>query len=610
MMQGLWCGTLRTTMSKTFQYTYQGVSAQSIQKMRDGYEKERVLPNAIFEYLIKAEIPHDAVQDFLAPVYDHISDPYLLDDMEKAVGRILKSFNKKEKILIYADYDADGIPGAVLLSEFFHEIGYGEYVDVYIPHRHSEGYGFHAHVLEYAQEKDIGLIITIDVGSTEVATVKLFQDANIDVIITDHHEIPEQMPGAFALVNPKRGNYPDPMICGAAVAWQLVRALLTKMREFESSLPEYITIPVEGWEKWQLDLVGIATLSDMVPLHKENRIFAWYGMYVLSKTRRKSLQMLSAALRLPLVHMTPKDVVFSITPLINAASRMDHPMQAFTLLSSKDPVVIQTQIKHLQSINRKRKTVVAQIMKHVHSMMSDREETSSVIVVGDRSWNLGVVGLIASKITEFYNAHAFVWGEHDKNTLKGSCRSSTDDISVYAMMKEASDAFIHYGGHDAAGGFALDPRNVHDLEKKLNAAYQIQKTTLEKTSDTTKEKKKAVDLMPRINDLMPSFFQKLSVLGPHGAAHPDPRVAIHGEVSGISTFGKENQHLTIIVRDEMGNTIKGIKFYTDINDFSVKPESGRPMYMIGALEVSRFAGRLEYRMMIEDFVRAVEILEK
>jgi single-stranded-DNA-specific exonuclease len=226
----------------------------------------------------------ERAEKFLNPNYDtDLHDPFLLTDMEKAVERILRAIRENEHIVVYTDYDCDGIPGGVILHDFFTAIGYSNFEN-YIPHRHHEGYGFNARTVPQFVERDAKLIITVDCGITDHEAAEKARDVGIDVIITDHHEPSETLPPAYAVVNPKRDDaYPFKGICGSGVAFKLAQATLTRGRAQGT-----ITLK-EGMEKWWLDMVGLATVADMVPLTDENRVLATYGLNVLRKSQRPGL---------------------------------------------------------------------------------------------------------------------------------------------------------------------------------------------------------------------------------------------------------------------------------------------------------------------------------
>jgi single-stranded-DNA-specific exonuclease len=365
------------------------------------------MPNhtELLELLLKNRgIAPEDKEKFLNPIYEkHLNDPYLMKDMERAAVRIFESIEAKEKIVVYSDYDCDGIPAAVIMHDFFTKIGY-ENFSIYIPDRHDEGYGLHTDAITEFIATEVKLLITFDLGITAISEVAQAQASGIDVIITDHH-LPAQagLPHAFAIINPKQEDcqYPDKMLCGAGLAFKLVQALILKYGEyFKISL---------GWEKWLLDMAGLATLADQVPLVGENRVLAYYGLKVLQKARRPGLAELFRKAGVDISRLNEEDVTFTLAPRLNAASRMDNPMRAFEVLATTDAIEAKTLADHLAKINDERKLIVAHIMKDVKKTLSKRED-KSIIVIGNPSWKVGVLGLVASKVAEEYKKPAFVWG--------------------------------------------------------------------------------------------------------------------------------------------------------------------------------------------------------
>src|SRR3989344_5799064 len=273
------------------------------------------------------------VERFLNPDYERDThSPLLLEGMERAVARVLSAIAQNERIAVYADFDCDGIPGAALLSDFFNKIGYSNF-EVYLPHRDKEWYGFHLEAISALAERGVKLIITVDVGTTAVEAVCFAKEKGVDVVVTDHHEIVGELPNAFAILNPKLGEYPFRDLCGAATAFKLVQATLIEGKK--RGLDAFTKIP-DGWEKWLLDLVAIATIADLVSLFGENRVLAHFGLRVLRKSPRSGLIALCNRLRLRRSELTEEDIAFSIAPRINAASRMDDPDLAFRLLVTSD----------------------------------------------------------------------------------------------------------------------------------------------------------------------------------------------------------------------------------------------------------------------------------
>ncbi|OGI45467.1 single-stranded-DNA-specific exonuclease RecJ, partial [Candidatus Nomurabacteria bacterium GWB1_40_6] len=406
---------------------------------------------------------------FLNPVYERdFHDPFLMKDMERACIRIFEAMEAGEKIVIYADYDCDGIPGAVILNDLFKLTDYKNY-EVYIPQRNSEGYGLNLDAIKEFVKTGVKLLITIDLGITAVAEVAQAKVDGIDTIITDHH-LPRpasagltsfDLPRAYAILNPKVDEYPEKMLCGAGVTFKLAQGFINKYGE-------YFKIK-EGAEKWMLDMAGLATLSDMVPLTGENRAMVYFGMKVLKKSPRPGLQKLLAKMKIDQKYLSEDDIGFMIAPRLNAASRMDDPMRAFELLATGDEIEAGVLADHLSKINDERKTIVTSIMREVNKKLETYEH-GEVIVIGKPEWRVGILGLIASKISDTYNKPVFVWGKDENDYIKGSCRSN-GSVSVVELMTETRESFIDFGGHELAGGFTVHNEKIHFLEEALSASF-------------------------------------------------------------------------------------------------------------------------------------------
>lgn len=531
----------------------------------------------------------ELVHRFLNPNYDtHIHDPFLMADMEKAVERILRAIEQKEKILIYSDYDADGIPGGVLLREFFESAGHSE-IENYIPHRHDEGYGFHLEAIEGFLTDGIGLIITVDCGIADGDSVKRAQDAGIDVIITDHHEQVGELPSAYAVLDPKRSGcqYPDKNLCGSGVAFKLVQGLLKRKALLK-----------EGQEKWLLDLVGIATLSDMVPLVGENRVFAHYGLHVLRKSRRKGLQEMWSKLRVKQRTLSEDDIGFSLAPRINAASRMGHPMDGFKLLYTKNAEEAAHTAHYLNKINDERKGVVAAVVKEIKKHLRERqkrEELPRVLVFGNPDWKPALLGLAANSIAEDVGRCVFVWGRNGDALLKGSCRSD-GTTNLVGLMELAKNEFLQFGGHKFAGGFSVSHEKVHTLEEKLNEYYL-------KAASGEQDEQVWIDAEISLEDVNEKLYSDISQLSPFGVGNEKPVFLIRGvKVAGIKAFGKQTNHIEVTLESEWGKKVKGIRFFTKPENFTVVPEVGQRVNVVANLEKSAFGYKSEMRLRIIDII--------
>ncbi len=527
----------------------------------------------------------DEAEVFLKPNYErHSHDPLLMKGMTAAVERILQAVERNERILIYSDYDADGIPAAVVLTDLFRAINYTNF-EVYIPHRHTEGYGLHLEAIETFPARGIKLIITLDCGIVDHAEVAHAQKLGIDVIVTDHRLPGEILPKAYAVINSKQSDceYPEKMLCGAAVGYKLTLALLAKNR-FGLAV---------GKEKWWLDMVGIATLSDMVPLVGENRVLAHYGLKVLRKSPRLGLARLLRLIRVDQKNLTEDDVGFMITPRINAASRMGTPLDAYELLSATDEAEAGRLAQHLEEINQERKTRVAVLVKEVKKHVAAREITD-VIVAGNPDWRPALLGLVASSIAEEYNRPVFLWGREEGQEIKGSCRSD-GSVDVVKLMSEAAGTFSQFGGHKMAGGFAVSSEHIHALETELLNAYS-------KVKESTAVEEEFIDTILSIDDVTEKTYNDIEQLGPFGVGNAKPLFLIKNQlIAETRSFGKRQEHLELLLPNSRQKMIKAIAFFAEPQSFTVQPKKSKTVDILATMEKS-FFGRPEIRLRIVDIL--------
>ena len=536
------------------------------------------------------------VEKFLKPDFVRdIHDPFLLNDMEKGVARLFDAMENGQRIAIYADFDCDGIPGASVLSDFFQKIGYTN-MEVYIPHRDREGYGFHIEAINALKARDVRVIITVDVGTVAHAGVNHAQSLGIDVIVTDHHEIYADKPNAFALINPKLDPYPFPNLCGAGVAWKLVCAMLIEGRE--RKLLEFLSIP-EGWEKWLLDLVAIATVADMVPLVGENRALAHFGLTVLRKSPRLGLRELCANARIPQATVTEDDIGFTFAPRINAASRMDAPEIALKLLTTKDRTEAEECAKLLESLNRKRKTVVGVIVREAKLRAKKRfNENDRVVVLGDPDWKPALLGLAANSIMGDRGGVVVLWGRDANGNLKGSARSD-GSISIVELFSKAGDALIDFGGHHASGGFSVSQDAVHTLPEVL-------KEVAESLQGEALEKKEESEVLVTLREVSWPLYTDLSRLAPFGIGNPKPVLRISRVSLGtLRIFGKEKNHVEVALSCfESGARARSFDFFRRAEDFSFLPTPGTAADVLGTLVRDSFRGPDALALRLVDIVES------
>jgi single-stranded-DNA-specific exonuclease len=548
--------------------------------------RERAHPELLYDLLIARGVTGDLAQkNFLEPDFGRDShDPMLLPDMEAAVDRILTAQKTGEKVCVWSDYDADGVPGGVMLAEFLRTIGL--FVRHYIPHRHREGYGLNKEGLDELADDGITLVITVDLGTTEHENILYAKEKGMDVIVTDHHLVSagEDLPLAFAVLNPKRldSKYPFDGLCGSGVAWKLVQAILSKNR---FSLKE-------GHEKWFLDLVGMATLSDMVPLVGENRMLARYGLVVMRsnswRAKRPGLASLLDLLRIKSNTITEDDIGFMVTPRINAASRMDSPETAAALLGATNLERGLDLAKQLNHINDERKGLVASVVKEVHKRMEEHPDLP-VIVMGNPKWRPGILGLVANNLVEAHGKPVFLWGREGGEVIRGSVRGD-GIVSVVELMEGAKDVFEHFGGHFASGGFSVAIEHVHELAPRLASAYELLR------KEAKAEKEVMIDRQLDVTEL-PYAEKELKKLAPFGIGNTKPLFIFPSvSISKTKMFGKGNDHLELELKGGLSPFgVSGIAFFSNQDSFTKRADVGARGDIVGHVELD-WRGRPRIRV--------------
>lgn len=554
--------------------------------------KEKISDNLVEQLLHNRGVRTEEEKEiFLEPDFvKHLHDPFLLPDMKKAVKRILLAIKNNERMGIWSDYDADGIPGGALLHDFFKLIDFKNFIN-YIPDRHIEGYGLNSEGIEELAKDKVKLLITIDCGIRDHKQIEHAKKHGIEIIITDHHEQSDGLPKAFAIINPKikKSKYPEKILCGTGVVWKLIEAILQTKRDLLK----------EGQEKWLLDLVGLATLSDMVPLVGENRVLAYFGLSVLRKTKRLGLNKFFYNLKINKNNLTEDDISFMITPRINAASRMGHPRDAFKLLTADNEGEADACAKHLDNINKERKIMVAGIVKEANKRIKEKIENEGekpVIVLGNPDWRPALLGLAANSIAEEYNRPVFLWGRasddpNNENILKGSCRSDgTTDL--VALMERAKDHFIELGGHKLSGGFSVLFEKIHTLENALIEAS---------THIVNSEPEILVDAELKLENISENSVAEILKLAPFGIGNEKP-VFIFRDIlpEKINRFGKAKEHLSINFRNGL-HTIRAISFFNSPDQFGNALKENIKTNLVANIEKSFYNGSSEIRLRIVDF---------
>lgn len=526
---------------------------------------------------------------FLSPSYDeHLADPMEILNMRKAAERIARAIDTGERIGVWSDYDCDGIPGGVLFHDFLKKVG-ANFIN-YIPHRHAEGFGLNESGIDTLKKDGVSLMITIDCGIADVEMVDYANSLGIEVIITDHH-LPGELPRAYAIVDPKQegetASYRD--FCGGGLAWKLVCAVL------QLSFKGRENVPV-GWEKWLLDMAGLSTIADMVPLTGENRVIARYGLMVMRKSPRLGFQRLCKVARVDQRKITEDDVGFMLAPRINAASRMGDPMDAFRLLTATDETEADTLAKKLESINRSRRASAAAITRAVHERLARYESIPPVIAMGDPEWRPGLLGLVANTIAEEYERPVFLWGREGTRNAKGSCRAGRKSVNLVELMGATKDTFVECGGHAASGGFTVREEAVFFLEERLGEALLLLNETRHVGVNAL------ADAEVSTREAGTRLLLSLEKFAPFGMGNPKPVFMFRDVVvAEVSWFGKAEEHLKARITHDDGfssTSIEAVSFYAkrELGKDAQKLVAGNTATILANLERDQFSRRTPVRL--------------
>ena len=460
-------------------------------------------------------------------LYDSVTEllnPFLLQDMDLAVARIQRAIDNQESIVIYGDYDVDGITATSLLTRFFRSLGAN--VSYYIPERQSEGYGLNLEALEYLIEKKTDLVITVDCGISSFDIVEEVKD-RLDMIITDHHNIPGAIPKALAVINPKREDcsYPDKILAGVGVAFKLAQAVY-----LERTGQLYLE---------DLDIVALGTVADVVPLIGENRIFVREGLQKMNHKPLLGIQKLIQVAGLGDKIVSAGHIGFSLAPRLNAAGRVTHASIGVQLLTSQDEMEAEGLAEELQVTNMERQQIEKGILEEARkNVLQQGDMASKVLVVAGAEWHPGVIGIVASRLVEEFYKPTLMIAVHD-GVGKGSCRS-IENFDMYEALKSAEDILIQFGGHKAAAGFTIEAENIPLLRERLNAYCKENLTADDYVPNMD------IDVVLTPDEVSVPLIDSLEVLEPYGMGNASPIFGIEvGMVEAIQFMGYSKQHIKI-----------------------------------------------------------------
>ena len=503
-------------------------------------ELEEKYSSVILSLLSQRNIidPEEIERYFSFDYEKDLPDPSEIPEIKKAVERIAIALGKKEKVAIFGDYDADGVTASALLYETLTDLGFSDVV-CYIPDRQTEGYGMNEKAVEYLSGQKVDLIITVDCGVGSVKEVELAKKLGMDVIITDHHNLPEALPKAVSIINPhiENSGFSFTELAGVGVAFKLATALVKKIS------PDKIE-----QLKWLLDLVAIGTIADCVPMLGENRVLVRYGLIVLSKTKRIGLQEIFKVGRIEISEdkiPEVEKVAFQIAPRINAAGRMDHANAAYKLLIEKKPAMAEKLAKELESHNQARQKMTKEIFEAVRALASEKFSDKKFIYAASHDWPVGILGLVAGKITEEFRKPTVILQEREDD-LAGSLRS-IPEVDIYAALKECQDALETFGGHDQAAGMTIKKENLEKFYEKMNEA--VEKQLEGRQIVPTLE----IDTEISTSDINWHFMQTLKEMEPFGIDNEQPKfMAKDIIVSEAKIVGNGQKHWKLALRGESG----------------------------------------------------------
>lgn len=454
-------------------------------------------------------------------------DPFLLHDMKLAVPRILHAIEEGERILIFGDYDADGVSSTTLLMLTLEELHAN--VSFYIPNRFTEGYGPNEAAFRWAKDEGFSLIITVDTGISAIKEAEVAKEIGLDLIITDHHEISPQLPDAYAIIHPRIGDsYPFQHLAGVGVAFKLSHALLGRV-------PEHL-----------LDIAVIGTIADLVPLFGENRLIAKKGIEKLRETSRPGYRALFQVANINANEINEESIGYSIGPRINAVGRLGDADPAVQLLITNDLEEARFLAGEIDSTNRLRQDIVKKIADEAIQEVEDKysSDQNKVLVIAKEGWNAGVIGIVASKLVErYYRPTILLSIDREKGIAKGSARS-IEGFDLFANLSTCRDLLPHFGGHAMAAGMSLSLGDVDDLRSRLN---QLADATL---SEEQLFPITDIDTTCTLGEVTISAIEELQLLAPFGVGNPKPCIRIEeAAIESIRQIGSDGSHIKLLLRD-------------------------------------------------------------
>jgi len=526
-------------------------------------------------------IEEEKARLFLRAKLSQLHSPFLLHDMDRALNIIEKAINDKSAILIYGDYDVDGITGTTILYKLLREIG--AKVTFYIPHRIKEGYGLNKAAVEKAASSGVKLIITCDCGTNDWMALNFAKELNIDIVITDHHEVQIDPFPQFPLINSKRKDYsyPYPDLAGVGVAFKLTQAILERF-----DFPDK-----ERWEIEHLGLVALGTIADAMPLTGENRIIVKHGLKRLNRSSNPGIMALKKVAGLNTDDLSYKKVAFTLVPRINAAGRVDEGTLAVRLLTTNSSLEADELAKTMDALNRRRQDIQESVFKEALDKIENEIdlERDKIILLESERWHLGVIGIVASRIAERFSRPTFLLSRQD--VCRGSARS-VEGFPLHEVLAECKEHLINFGGHEYAAGLTVSQEKIPTLHEKLK---ELSKRFLPK--ETVSEELK-VDGVVGLEEISPLFLDHLRFLAPFGQGNPPPiLLSRHLQLENCPRVVGKN-HLKFMVRDR--NILREVIGFGFGAHFSQLLSLNRKVDIVYIPEINQWRGTAFIQLNLKD----------
>ena len=517
----------------------------------------------IFERLVEKRHLTD---DFLHPQYEKRIDPFTLHDMDKAIARIKQAVEAQERILIYGDYDVDGITASTVMADALTLAGVTpDHIEIMLPDRFADGYGMSPKLITHAKDHQVTLVITVDCGSRNHVIIDELNTLGIDTVITDHHETDSAMPDAIAIINPHRKDHPTENLqnlAGVGVAFKFAEALVQEQ------------LIKSGQEKWLLDLVLLGTICDSMLITGDNRRLCYCGIKVLERTRRPGLQELMR--RASVKSINAESIGFQIGPRLNAAGRLDTAELSLKLLRAKSPIDAAPLAEKLEELNKKRKLEQRAATKEIE----ERGIPDDPVIIETGKWHEGILGIVAGHLVDAYHKPAFVLTELADNIYKGSGRSF-GDFNLADALEHTKDSIIGGGGHAGAAGVKIEGNNLYQFREQINDYYRSLHLP-----DQSKYLIQHADLdLTDFSELTLDLLEELKQLEPYGPGNEEPIFRLKNiDLVNVTRMGADRNHLRFDLRDKNGKYLKLVAFYAPEQWLTLDPQFDRIEPLIKLIE--------------------------